>query len=69
MKEIECKLDDTSDPLPVLKPNENVPADLDIPDGGYGWVVVAGIFTINAFAWGVSSVYSRALPIAIHSFS
>jgi hypothetical protein len=26
------------------------------PDGGYGWVVVASCFTLNAFTWGITSV-------------
>lgn len=48
----------------ALSPNPPVEADIavsvspvyDIPDGGYGWVVVCGIAIINAFAWGVGSV-------------
>lgn len=47
------------------------PLDPDIPDGGYGWVVVAGIFIVNGWAWGVVSVrwlqtiwhYSSALTL------
>lgn len=27
-----------------------------IPDGGYGWVVVATVFFINSSTWGVNSV-------------
>jgi hypothetical protein len=27
------------------------------PDGGYGWVIVACTFIINAHTWGVNSVY------------
>ncbi|ORY11040.1 MFS transporter, MCP family, solute carrier family 16, member 6 [Clohesyomyces aquaticus] len=28
-----------------------------IPDGGYGWVCVACVFTINGFTWGVVASY------------
>ncbi|RFU25895.1 hypothetical protein B7463_g10442, partial [Scytalidium lignicola] len=31
--------------------------DLEIPDGGYGWVQVFGIFLINAFTWGQTASY------------
>ena len=27
-----------------------------LPNGGYGWVVVACIFLINAHSWGMTSV-------------
>lgn len=27
------------------------------PDGGYGWVVTAGVFLINAHTWGVNSAW------------
>jgi hypothetical protein len=27
-----------------------------LPNGGYGWVVVASIFLINAHLWGMTSV-------------
>lgn len=30
--------------------------ELNVPDGGYGWVCVAACFTTNAFTWGVVSV-------------
>ncbi|EFQ29608.1 major facilitator superfamily transporter [Colletotrichum graminicola M1.001] len=38
------------------------PAELDseqerLPDGGYGWVIVASCFTLNCFTWGVTSSY------------
>lgn len=30
--------------------------DHDIPDGGYGWMQVAVVFSINAFTWGQTAV-------------
>lgn len=33
-----------------------VPEDHQIPDGGYGWVCVACVSTINGFTWGVLAV-------------
>jgi MFS family permease len=31
--------------------------DHDIPDGGYGWIIVLAICIINAFTWGVLASY------------
>jgi len=31
--------------------------DADIPDGGYGWVVVACMFLQNAATWGVNTAF------------
>jgi hypothetical protein len=28
----------------------------EAPDGGYGWVCVGLVFTINVFSWGVVAV-------------
>lgn len=25
----------------------------EVPDGGYGWVVIIACFTINGFTWGI----------------
>jgi hypothetical protein len=38
-------------PVPPATPQE------PIPDGGYGWVIVASVFTINGFTWGVVASY------------
>lgn len=38
-------------PLAPLAPEADV-----APDGGYGWVVVACVFLINAHTWGINSV-------------
>lgn len=45
------------------------PAAYDIPDGGYGWIVVCGIFVINAFAWGVGSVKRPIVLLKTESIS
>lgn len=37
--------------------SDNVATQEDIPpDGGYGWVVTACVFIINAHTWGINSV-------------
>lgn len=37
-----------------LEPEELRPA---VPhDGGYGWIIVASCFVLNAFTWGVTAV-------------
>ena len=33
------------------------PPGYSTPDGGYGWIIVASVFTINAFTWGVLASY------------
>ncbi|PSN71386.1 major facilitator superfamily protein [Corynespora cassiicola Philippines] len=37
--------------------DEGAYLDHRIPDGGYGWVIVASVCTINAFTWGILSSY------------
>jgi hypothetical protein len=34
----------------------------NLPDGGYGWVVVGCIFLINAHSWGMTSVRPHYIP-------
>lgn len=34
-----------------------------IPNGGYGWVCVGTIFTINAHTWGMNSVCPPAIDL------
>jgi hypothetical protein len=34
----------------------------NLPDGGYGWVVVGCIFLINAHSWGMTSVRPHYAP-------
>lgn len=43
-------------PLEQLSDNNTLP-DHQIPDGGYGWVIVMCVMTVNAFTWGVLSSY------------
>ncbi|KZT27485.1 MFS general substrate transporter [Neolentinus lepideus HHB14362 ss-1] len=40
------------DAPPVSDPNT------PLPDGGYGWVVVACVFWVNGFTWGVNAAFS-----------
>ena len=35
------------------------------PDGGYGWVVVACVFMINAHTWGINSVCHSPSPSSL----
>lgn len=45
--------------------SDNVATQEDIPpDGGYGWVVTACVFIINAHTWGINSVRTEP-PIQI----
>ena len=46
---------DSIDEARLVKSQEDVP-----PDGGYGWVVCACVFLINAHTWGVNSVGFRS---------
>lgn len=35
------------------------------PDGGYGWVCTACVFLVNAHTWGINSVSSHYMSIAM----
>lgn len=49
--------------------SDNVATQEDIPpDGGYGWVVTACVFIINAHTWGINSVRTEP-PIQKQSYS
>ncbi|KFZ18426.1 hypothetical protein V502_04102, partial [Pseudogymnoascus sp. VKM F-4520 (FW-2644)] len=51
-------------PLAPLAPEADV-----APDGGYGWVVVACVFMINAHTWGINSSYGVFLSYYLqHGF-
>jgi len=41
-------------PIPPIGPSA---PDHAIPDGGYGWIIVLSVFTINGFTWGVIASY------------
>lgn len=58
MMEFKSKESEAFAPMPLVEADTALPISpaYDIPDGGYGWVVVCGIAIINAFAWGVGSV-------------
>uniref|UniRef100_A0A093VJ04 Putative transporter MCH2 n=1 Tax=Talaromyces marneffei PM1 TaxID=1077442 RepID=A0A093VJ04_TALMA len=61
MTELKLQGNKVLTPITAIETDTTVPdapAAHDIPDGGYGWVVVFGIAIINAFAWGVSSSFS-----------
>ncbi|GAM38389.1 MFS transporter [Talaromyces pinophilus] len=62
MTEFKSKETEAFTPMPVIETDTVVPEApaYDIPDGGYGWIVVCGIAVIKAFAWGVGSV---SLPV------
>ena len=49
-------LGDTAGFPPDLPAHEHHEGD-GPPDGGYGWVCVGCVFTINAFTWGVIASY------------
>lgn len=58
MTKLKSKESEAFTSMPVIEADtamSEAPA-YDIPDGGYGWIVVCGIAVINAFAWGVGSV-------------
>jgi MFS family permease len=44
-------------PSDVEANTPGLPPDHDIPDGGYGWVIVFSVSAINAFTWGVLGSY------------
>ncbi|KFY57751.1 hypothetical protein V497_05302 [Pseudogymnoascus sp. VKM F-4516 (FW-969)] len=52
-----------------LAPLADLPVPDVCPDGGYGWVVVACVFLINAHTWGINSSYGIFLSYYLsHSF-
>lgn len=74
MSEKDSKADEAEDlnrpvsvelPAPEIPPNDEV--DHQIPDGGYGWVIVGAVFTINAFTWGVLASYGVYLAYYLSS--
>lgn len=48
--------------------SDNVATQEDIPpDGGYGWVVTACVFIINAHTWGINSVSPDRIPCIVET--
>ena len=47
-------------PIPPVAPQDPpspTPNNDPIPNGGYGWIIVLSVFTLNAFTWGVLASY------------
>lgn len=40
----------------------------ELPDGGYGWVVVFASFLINVHTWGINAVSSLYIDMAVSYF-
>ena len=43
-------------PVSIVDDSLQVLTAEDPPDGGYGWVCLGALFTINCFTWGVIAV-------------
>ncbi|GMM35158.1 hypothetical protein DASC09_024830 [Saccharomycopsis crataegensis] len=60
-----CKLSDQNNRFQDLElqnpPEQNSKSNFDIPDGGYGWVVVGAVCCINACSWGAIAGFSVIL--------
>ncbi|KAF2684085.1 major facilitator superfamily protein [Lentithecium fluviatile CBS 122367] len=55
-------------PITALTPLDPDPEpDHAIPDGGYGWIIVLSVFTINGFTWGVIASYGVYLAYYLSS--
>jgi MFS family permease len=49
------------------EPTCTLEPDHAIPDGGYGWIIVLAVFTINGFTWGVIASYGVYLAYYLSS--
>ncbi|GAB7341220.1 hypothetical protein MBLNU457_7504t1 [Dothideomycetes sp. NU457] len=54
-------------PPPLQPPSSSTDS---IPDGGYGWICVLGVFILNGFTWGVAASYGVYLShyLSSHTF-
>ncbi|WWD04636.1 hypothetical protein V865_002707 [Kwoniella europaea PYCC6329] len=48
---------DQPHPQPQLQPQIAGDGEDDIPEGGYGWVIVGCLIAINATTWGINTTY------------
>ncbi|TDZ75028.1 putative transporter MCH2 [Colletotrichum trifolii] len=55
------------DPSPASPPGSDSSDDVEFKEGGYGWVVVACVFLINAHTWGLNSSYAVFLAYYLNS--
>lgn len=50
-----------------VQQRQQAPAEAEFKEGGYGWVVVAAVFVLNAHTWGLNSAYAVFLAYYIRT--